>query len=915
MVDIVIPVYSGYDETIACLSSVWATTQSDAAEIVVVNDDTPDPRIRALLEQWARNGRITLLVNSSNLGFPASANRGMRLHEDRDVVLLNADTEVFGDWLERLKRTAYRAEDIGTVTPLGNAESITDYSRKASAAPAERIDRIAREVNADEVVELPVGVGFCLFIRRGCLAKIGFFDEFNFGKGYGEENDFCLRARHRGWRHLAAANVFIEHRGGTSFGKAAGALRARNRRVLNLLHPGYDKLIAEFTAGDSLLSSRRAIDIRLLLDHAKAPVLLTTLQLPGGVKRHVDERAAELAAAGHTVLVLRPSEDRGRSGRVFFRVESLGLEDLVFDLPSDFQLLREMLQKLGLEHIELHHLLDMPLDAVELITRLGVPYDVYIHDYSWICPRLTLVGGNGLYCGEPPVERCEACIRNHGSEMEEVITVEDLRRRSGRILDRAKTVIAPSRDTRDRLARYFPNLDVKIVPWEPERQSTVRVVPLETTLRVAIIGAISLQKGHRILLDCARDAAQRNLNLEFVVIGYTVEDEPLVATGKVFITGPYEEQEIGTLLNREQCHLAFFASVSPETWCYTLTHAMAHGLPIVAFDHGAVAERLLPFSAAKLLPLVSTAAEINDALLHFMGELFPSEKQMGAAIEPSTASAEQTSEQELSASVQVLSLPEGIYSFSVQGTPTQELQAEQLALPALQVGLAPAKSEGSVEFLTKATSLDRWLVYDSDMIILKISGGNASLLLTSLRVPESPVLNVDIRRLPVETGSAANADMNGTIESGAAEKTSGHAVEILTHIKNIGDLKFIDGWAGWVGQKLWIEAFAVIAAGSIRPELVEYRGVTAEGLETPWLSNQLLCGSRGAGMPLVGYALRLKPEAAGDYDIAYSGKFLSGAFAGPLTDGQWCRSEVEGDPLEAMELRVTARPEASASFA
>ena len=912
ILDIVIPVYSGYDETLACLESVWATTGSDSVEMVVVNDASPDPRICELLEQWARDGRITLLVNPSNRGFPSSANRGMRLHGDRDVVLLNSDTEVFDDWLERLKRAAYRAEDIGTVTPLGKADSITDYSLMGNDTSAASIDRIAREVNADKVVELPVGVGFCLLVRRDCLAETGFFDEVNFGRGYGEENDFCLRASDRGWRHLAATDVFIEHQGGRSFGMAREALLARNGRVLNLLHPGYDKLIDEFTAGNSLLSARRAIDIRLLLDQGKPAVLLTTLQLPGGVKRHVDQRSLELAAAGHTVLVLRPSENRAPPGRVFFSVESLGLKDLIFDLSRDSQILLEMLQELGLEYIEIHHLLDMPSDVVDLLTGLGVPYHVYIHDYSWICPRLTLVGGNGLYCGEPSVDQCEACIQTHGSEMDGSVTVEELRLRSARILGRANSVIAPSRDAHDRLARYFPNLDVKIVPWEAVPRSTARVVRVEATLRVAILGAISLQKGHQILLDCARDAAQRDLNLEFVVIGYTYDDEPLLATGKVFVTGPYREEEINSLLDRERCHLAFFSSVSPETWCYTLTYAMAYGLPIVAFDHGAVAERLLPFSAAKLLQLSSTPANINDSLLSFMEELSTSEKQMEAAMEQCAASAAQAPEQELGASVQALSLPEGIYSFSVQGGPTRPLEAEQLALPALQVGVAPAKNPGNVEFLTKATALDGWLVYETDMIILKISGGNASLLLTSLRTPDSPVLNVDVRRLAVEAGSPENEAKNGSLESGSIESgfvqsASGREVQILTHIKNIGDLKFIDGWAGWVGQKLWIEAFAVIAAGDIRPDLIEYRAVTAEGLETPWLSNQLLCGSRGVGMPIVSYAVRLKPEVASQYDCVYSGKFLSGAIVGPLTDSELCSSEVPGDPLEAMELRVTPR--------
>src|ERR1700732_4862370 len=122
-------------------------------------------------------------------------------------------------------------------------------------------------------------------------------------------------------------------------------------------------------------------------------------------------------------------------------------------------------------------------------------------------------------------------------------------------------------------------------------------------VHVAVIGAISIPKGHQILLECARDAATRGLDLDFVVIGYTHDDEALLKTGRAFITGPYAEGEVGALLEREQAHIAFFPSIIPETWSYALSHALTRNLPIVAFDLGAIAERLRTNEAAKLLPL------------------------------------------------------------------------------------------------------------------------------------------------------------------------------------------------------------------------------------------------------------------------------------------------------------------------
>ena len=66
-----------------------------------------------------------------------------------------------------------------------------------------------------------------MYIRRAALADVGLFDADAFGRGYGEENDFCLRASARGWRHLLACDTFVYHEGTVSFGAGAQPLRDR----------------------------------------------------------------------------------------------------------------------------------------------------------------------------------------------------------------------------------------------------------------------------------------------------------------------------------------------------------------------------------------------------------------------------------------------------------------------------------------------------------------------------------------------------------------------------------------------------------------------------------------------------------------------------------------------------------------
>jgi hypothetical protein len=89
---------------------------------------------------------------------------------------------------------------------------------------------------------------------------------------------------------------------------------------------------------------------------------------------------------------------------------------------------------------------------------------------------------------------------------------------------------------------------------------------------------------------------------------------------------------------------------------------------------------------------------------------------------------------------------------------------------------------------------------------------------------------------------------------------------------------------------------------------VEYKGLTGSGFETPWLSDDEMCGTKGMSVPLVGFAVRLKPGAAtANYDCEYSGYFKSGLTVGPLRNGAPCRSTVANDPLEGIQLTIRRR--------
>jgi len=957
-IDIIIPVYRQLSETLACIESVLSTAGA-RARAIVVDDATEDPALAAALDDLLAAGRISLLRNEHNLGFVRSVNRALAHSSGHDIVLLNSDTLVFDDWLQRLSDTAYHGPRVGTVTPFSNDGSIASYPRRFGGAlgadAAAAISKLTAATHAGISAEIPVGVGFCMYIRHDCRKEVGELDAATFGVGYGEESDFCLRARELGWSHRLAADVFVYHAGGGSFGPRRMALLDRSQRLLNLRYPGYDRYITRFLSQDRLLPLRRKLDEQRLAAFEGRFVLVVTLALEGGVERFVAQRQHEIRAQGRFPLVLKPQRP-GDARSCELSTDAIEVPNLRYDIPADLPALTALLGQLGLERIEIQHFLDLDPAVIDAVRTLGVPYDVMIHDYAWICPRITLIDGSGQYCREPALSVCESCVRKNGSRLPKPLSVAALRARSAAWLTQAHTIHAPSSDAAARLQRYFPNLNIVVRPHaapnppaqltpSPPRSDTAKLRPRR--LRVGLIGAIGDHKGYQVLLKCARDAAARRLPLEFVVIGYTENDRPLLRTGRVEVTGRYVDVEVPHLLGREQPDLVFVASVWPETWCYTLDHALAGGFPVVAFDVGAVAERLRALGDPNLLPLDLDARLINERLLQIGAQRNAAPYVQTSRPEDGDVTnikdnggtkpmnpADEKQDEGLSASVQVLPFPPGLYLFSVKSAmPAADRANGALRLPAIHVGLGPGVRSEHVEFVAGPSTEGAWLFARGDVLVAKVHGAGATLILTSVRAANGDVLSIEVERLEsrsllgqapaaTEVRPAANAaavpasvpDTGTPVTAVSGAEANGTddgivPLHINTHIRSRGDMSFTDTpWAGRVAPGLWIESFCVRPLKTLAAQDVEYKALTGSGFETPWLSDDKMCGTKGMSVPLVGFAVKFKGSATAEYDCEYSGYFQSGATVGPLRNGAPCRSTVANDPLEGIQVRLVKRP-------
>ena len=266
MTAILIPVYNAPEQTAQCLARLHDDVDATVT-ILVIDDASPDARVAPMLaEAQQADLRLQVRRNPRNLGFVGTVNAGLALLSDDDVLILNSDTLPTPGFLARILACADADPSIASVTPWSNNAEICSLPSFCRASPVPNDpDAVAAAcaLEADTGIDLPTGVGFCMWMRRAALRAIGDFDGATFGRGYGEENDWCRRAAAHGWRNVLCPSAYVAHVGHASFSGTGVAPGGENLRRLNARYPGYNSQIADFIARDPLADVRDRISARL----------------------------------------------------------------------------------------------------------------------------------------------------------------------------------------------------------------------------------------------------------------------------------------------------------------------------------------------------------------------------------------------------------------------------------------------------------------------------------------------------------------------------------------------------------------------------------------------------------------------------------------------------------------------------
>jgi GT2 family glycosyltransferase len=283
-VRIVMPVYNGYECLKDCIGSILRNTDLKAHTLVIIDDKSTDRRIPAYLQRLGheKSGKnIEVLFNVNNQGFVKTVNGGMSLSAG-DVIILNSDTLVTRNWVEKLQRAAYSKPRVATATPLSNYMTINgipkpfQYNQIPCGMDVDTFAEFIEDISLRYYPEIPAGVGFCMYMKRDVLDQLGYFDDTKFEKGYAEETDFCMRALKKGFLHVLDDSTYIYHVGGVSFEsvrdpeiiREKNLMIERNLETLRALHPEYAGLVRK-TLDENLAPVHSYVDMRTRLMEKK----------------------------------------------------------------------------------------------------------------------------------------------------------------------------------------------------------------------------------------------------------------------------------------------------------------------------------------------------------------------------------------------------------------------------------------------------------------------------------------------------------------------------------------------------------------------------------------------------------------------------------------------------------------------
>lgn len=610
-IDIIIPVYNGFDYLPDLFNSINQNTDV-SFRLIVVNDHSPDARVLEFLLQQKNisHNEFILLNNEQNLGFVQSVNKAFQ-YAQNDVVLMNTDVVLPKNWASRLLLPLVLHKNVASVTPFSNAATIFSLpvmgADNAFDADLEKVNTALLKLNAlYHLFEFPTGVGFCMAIKKEVLDKIGPLD-LAFEKGYREENDWCQRAVNAGYVNTLAYNLFIWHKHGGSFDALEKkSFINKHSKIINQRYPNYSYDVKSIFKNQDYISLHFLAEILYFSTLAEKTQVWWRHSWGGGAEIYALRKIQTLKEKN---LIISLQEDVNFALKCTYSYKNfqnciyLSYQDALA-LFSNIQISDLVVNNLaGYENIP------MTLDFIHKLKNISkAKVSFRGHDFQCICPNITLVDYHNVYCQCRDLSLCPQCIFRSASVLIKTDNVKKYQNAWCDFLQNvADEIVVFSQSSADILCKAYNGLThkIKIIPHTIPDIRKVVIKP-HRGLNVCVLGNISPAKGANILKEL--DLILPKFKNVHMFLAGNVGFSPK----NIKLLGQYKFENLASLMEKNFIDFILIPSVWPETFSYTTEEAMTMGLPVACYDLGAPAERVKKYKKGLIISKIDAQTTLNE---------------------------------------------------------------------------------------------------------------------------------------------------------------------------------------------------------------------------------------------------------------------------------------------------------------
>lgn len=595
-VDVIIPIYNGLQYFDALFSGIEKTRMS--YRLILVDDNSPDERVHEYLKQYAAvHENVVLLRNESNLGFVRSVNRALEMAESH-VALVNTDVEVPDEWLERLMLPILTGDKVATSTPFTTCGTLCSFPTFCEdnaifeGMPLWKVDDAFRKIRP-QYPEMPTGIGFCMGMNLQAIREIGYLDAETFGKGYGEENDWCQRAVQAGYKNVHVDNLFVYHKHGGSFqSEEKLKLLEHNLAELSKKHPDYLKDTAEYCRKDPMRTVRLYTQMQLLNQKLDVPTIVAfNHNLGGGATEYLIEKEKLALAEGYRFITVVFDIYTTRY-YLSYKYRQYKFEYFAKELDILLNQIPRIDQIWINELVTWQDFYPTLNQIVELKRQHQAYLKMLLHDFFSLCPAVNLMDCDGKYCEAAITEKCNCCIPdNKSNACLEYESGSTWRHHWCEFLLQCDEILAFSDDTARLFKKVYPDVyHVRVIPHKPHY-----LLPLDKkaktteTFNIGLLGVLCYKKGLEVVKSMVSYIEENHMNIRIKLLG--ISDE--VIESPVFsCTGRYTREQLPRLTMQEDIDMFLIPSIWPETFSYTTSEIISMNMPLAVFPVGAPVARV-----------------------------------------------------------------------------------------------------------------------------------------------------------------------------------------------------------------------------------------------------------------------------------------------------------------------------------